>query len=100
MDGRWGQKGRELAGYYGGRGGEGGVGGGVGLAGVEGRSPGVGRRWGRYRGTVGDDGRVKAGSEGVEGPGGFEVSKGTKAGVIPEDALEGPDVNNTGGRGQ
>lgn len=100
MGGRRGQKGREFAGYCGGRGSKGGVGGGVDLAGVEGGSPGAGRRWGRHGGTVGDDGGVKAGSEGVEGPGGFEVSKGTEVGVIPEDALEGPDVDDTGGRRQ
>lgn len=45
---------------------------------------------------MGDDGGVKAGRESVEGPGGFEVSKGTEIGVVPKDALEGSDVNDTG----
>lgn len=100
MDGRRGQEDGKLVSYCSGGGGEGGVSGGVRLAGVERRSSGAGGRRRRHGGTVGDDGRVEAGSVGVEDPRGLEGSKGAEVGVAPEDVLEGPNVGNAGARYQ
>lgn len=44
-----------------------------------------------------DDGGVEARGVGVEDAGGFEGSKGAEASVAPEDALEGPDIDDAGG---
>lgn len=45
-----------------------------------------------------DDGGVEAWSVGVEDVGGLEGSKGAEAGITPEDALEGPDIDDARGR--
>lgn len=98
MDGRRGQEDGELVNYCGGGGSEGGVSGSVGLAGVEGRSSGARGRRGRHGSTMRDYGGVEAGGVDVENPRGLEGSKGAKASVAPEDALEGPGVGDTGAR--
>lgn len=45
-----------------------------------------------------DDSGVETRSVGVEDAGGLEGSKGAETGVTPEDALEGPDIDDAGGR--
>lgn len=45
-----------------------------------------------------NDGGVETRRVGVEDARGLEGSEGTKVGIVPKDALEGSDVDDTGGR--